>query len=243
MATGSTDPPTAGTETASGGGGSALREHPVPRLHILVDGPAAKRGSLLAELARRGGRAVAFHLRDPSMHGRAVYDAAVSLKSRIGSSASLLVNDRVDVALAVAADGVHLKASSLPPDDVRRIVGPDFLVGRSVHDLVELDRWAGAAPSPANYVVLGSVAPTASHPGRPPLPTESVRLAPARSCVPVVAIGGVTPDSLSTLCAWGYHGAAVLSGIWGVPDPLEALSAYLQVLSQHPSPWTRNGDD
>ncbi|NNF26044.1 MAG: thiamine phosphate synthase [Gemmatimonadetes bacterium] len=208
-----------------------------------MDAQAAERGFLLAELASLGGPALAFQLRDPSLHGRAIYDAAVTLRSRIGSGASFLVNDRVDVALAVGADGVHLKASSLPPHDVRGIVGSHFLVGRSVHDLTEVDRWAGAAPSSADYLVLGSVAPTASHPGRPPLPTDSVRLAPARSCVPVLAIGGVTPDGLSDLCALGYHGAAVLSGIWGATDPLEALSAYLQVLSRHRSSWNRDGDD
>ena len=216
----------------------------VPRLHVLVDASALVRLPLIEAMAARGGESVAFQLRDPSLHGRGVYDAAEALRPAVGGGAAFLVNDRVDVALAVEADGVHLKESSLPPDEVRRIVAPGFLVGRSVHDLAGVTRWAGGgAPRSADYLVLGSVGPTASHPGRPPLPPPSVRTAPEESHLPLLAIGGVDPARLQDLCGWGFHGAAVLSGIWSAPDPMEAFSAYLQILSRHRSPWNLDEDD
>lgn len=244
MATGSPDSTEVGQENGGRADGPSAGGLRVPRLHILVDAAASARLSLIEALSDRGAGALAFHFRDPTLHGRAVYDSSISLKSVIRSGATFLVNDRVDVALAVAADGVHLKESSLPPDDVRRIVGPRLLVGRSVHDLEGVARWGGRSPRPsADYVVLGSVGPTESHPGRPPLPAEVVRRAPDRNGVPLLAIGGVTPARLADVCRWGYHGAAVQRGIWDAPDPLGALSAYLQVLSRHPSPWSQDEDD
>ena len=215
----------------------------VPRLHVLVDTALSTRRAVLESMVERGGRELALQLRDPLAHGRAAWDAAVALGS-LNPAPVLLVNDRVDVGLGARAAGIHLKESSLAPEDVRRLVRPGMLLGRSVHSLDAVERWSGRERGPlVDYLVLGSVTPTTTHPGEEALPRATVEEAPSRSGVPLLAIGGVSPTSLGRLCEWGYHGAVVASGVWAAPDPLAALSAYLEILSRHPSAWNLDGDD
>jgi thiamine-phosphate pyrophosphorylase len=134
------------------------------------------------------------------------------------------VNDRADVATIVHADGIHLPAAGLPIAAVRALVGPDVCIGRSVHQPEEaLD----AAEQGADYVFLGPIWETASHPGQSPLGPEAIaRALPAR----VVAIGGVTPERIGECRDAGAHGVAAVSSLWRADDPGSAAEKMLLLL-------------
>ena len=136
-----------------------------------------------------------------------------------GTAARILVNDRVDIALAYGADGVHLKGSSVPAARVREHVGADWIVGRSIHGLDE--GRAVTAVRGLDYVLLGTVFETASKPGRGPLGAAALSEVAAALPVPVLAIGGVTPARIPELAASGAAGAAAI----GLFAELAALPA------------------
>jgi thiamine-phosphate pyrophosphorylase len=124
-----------------------------------------------------------------------------------GSQTRVLVNDRVDVALACGAAGVHLRGDSAAPAAVRRVVGRDFVIGASVHTLDE----AVAAAGSVDYITVGTVWPTASkESAAPPLGAVGLARIAASVGVPVLAIGGVTRDRLSDAARAGAAGAAAI---------------------------------
>lgn len=125
-----------------------------------------------------------------------------------GASTRILVNDRVDIALAHGADGVHLKADSVPAPRVREHAGTNWIIGRSVHDLDE--GRAAAAGGGLDYLLLGTIFETASKPGRKPLGATALGTAAAALPLPVLAIGGVTPARIPALAATGAAGAAAI---------------------------------
>jgi thiamine-phosphate pyrophosphorylase len=125
-----------------------------------------------------------------------------------GSRARVLVNDRVDVALAAGAHGVHLRADSIPASRVRTLCPPGFLVGRSVHARDEAI--SAAAAGGLDYLLFGSVFPTASKPGRAPAGPQRLAEVVAAVGVPVLAVGGVSPDNLSEVAAGGAAGFAAI---------------------------------
>jgi thiamine-phosphate pyrophosphorylase len=133
-----------------------------------------------------------------------------------GTSTRVLVNDRVDVALAAGAHGVHLPANGLPPSRLRRLVPPGFIVGRSVHDADEAARVA--ADGGVDYLIFGTVFPTSSKPGAAAVGVVALRAAVAAAPVPVLAIGGVTLDRLSGIAATGAAGFAAI-GLFAVAGP------------------------
>ncbi len=148
----------------------------------------------------------------------------------------LLVNDRVDVALVAGADGVHLATKSLPVAAARRLLGRGRLVGCSVHSLQEA---VDAARAGADYVTFGNVFTTASHPGFPPKGLDMLRAVVQGVDVPVVAVGGITPDNLADVLATGCAGIAVIGAILEAPDPAAAALAFRQVLERAPRPVVR----
>jgi thiamine-phosphate pyrophosphorylase len=123
-----------------------------------------------------------------------------------GTACKVLVNDRVDVALAATIDGVHLPAAAVSSDRVREIVPPGFLVGRSVHDDEEI-----AEDEAADYLVFGTVFPSASKPtGYPVSGVKGLSARIARTTRPVLAIGGVTVDRLEEIARAGAAGIAAI---------------------------------
>ena len=124
-----------------------------------------------------------------------------------GTATRVVVNDRLDVALACGADGVHLRGDSIPPASARSIAPPGFLIGRSVHRAEE----ASAVAPGVDYLIAGTVFPTPSKAGLTEwLGVEGL----ARICravsVPVLAIGGMTPDRLAGVAAAGAAGVAAI---------------------------------
>lgn len=198
---------------------------PLPRLHAVTDERIARRPDLdrvAAALAAGGGTALAFHARGRSLSGLEHYRLAVRLSAC--PPAHLFVNDRLDVALTVPAAGVQLGSESLDPGEARQVgAGRAWWVGRSVHDAAE----AGAARlAGADYLVAGPVYNTASHAGSGPTPLGLAGLREIVAIgVPVIAIGGVTPDRAAEVRAAGAYGAAAIRALWDADDPAEAAAA------------------
>lgn len=180
---------------------------PVPHVMCLVS--SRNDLSLLTALVEAG--VDGFQVRDKTLEGRAL----VELTHRVlASSATVIVNDRLDVALAAGADGVHLGASDLAVADARRIA-PDLLIGATCRNRTDIE---AAAAAGADYAGLGPIFPTSSKPGLPdPLGPSAL---PASSDLPLLAIGGITPENVQELRAG--VGVAVIGGIWSQPDPVAA---------------------
>jgi len=133
----------------------------------------------------------------------------------------------VDVALVLGLGAVQLGARSLPPAAAREILGPEALLGVSVHGPDEAKK---AEEGGADYLVVGTIFPSPSHPGRSGAGPERVAAVSGRSRLPALAIGGITPERVRAVRESGAHGVAVLSGIWDAEDPGAALDRYLGAL-------------
>ena len=145
------------------------------------------------------------------MPARVLYDlTAHAVEITRGSRTRLLVNDRVDIALAAGADGVHLTTRSLPADVVRNICGPDFLIGVSTHSLAEA-RFAQSAG--ADFVVFGPVFDTESKRafGEPQGLDKLREVTNALGEFPVLAIGGITRENFAACVDAGASGIAGIS--------------------------------
>jgi thiamine-phosphate pyrophosphorylase len=133
--------------------------------------------------------------------------------------ARILVNDRLDVALAARAHGVHLRGQSMPASRVRAITPPGFLVGRSVHSAEEAA--AVARQSDVDYLLFGTVFPSRSKPGRDAAGLAALAATAAAAAIPVLAVGGVTLTNVGQLQAAGAAGFAAI-GLF-VQPPLDRL--------------------
>lgn len=179
-------------------------------------------------LALRGGvRCVQY--RDK---GAATGDLLVTgrvLASRVREYGGLfLVNDRVDVALAVGADGVHLGQDDMPAAEARRLMGPGAVIGISVRTPEEARR---AWKDGADYLAANIVFETPTKPdARPPLGLSGVRILAGASPLPLVAIGGIHPGNARSVREAGAMGVAVVSAVMAAPDPEEAVREFLRVL-------------
>ena len=198
-----------------------------PRLLLIVDVADVTNRRPAIEAALRGG-VDAVQLRDRRAAGGALLATARALRAlTYNHEAALLVNDRIDVALAADADGVHLPAASWPIATARTLLGPRPWIGRSSHGAAEA---AAAAVEGADYVVLGPIFATPSkEPYGAPLGTDA--LAATRAAAPLVAIGGVTAEHVPALRAAGAYGVAAIRAILDAPDPGAAARAFRAVLA------------
>jgi len=193
----------------------------------------------VAECLEAGCRAI--QLRDKTASAAALYERARELLPVIRAHRALLfVNDRLDVALAAGADGVHLGPDDIPVAAVRRRVPPPFLVGFSTDDPEIAKRAASAG---ASYLGVGAVYGTTSKPG---LTDEAV--GPARvgevaraSGLPCVGIGGITLDNAAAVAAQGA-GVAVLAAVMGAERPGEVVRRLLAVIAGSRPPDAGSGD-
>ena len=159
-------------------------------------------------------------VRERDLEGAALAALVRAVLDAVGGSATrVVVNDRLDVALACGAHGVHLRADSIGAADARRIAPAGFLVGRSVHTSEE----AAGVGSAVDYLVAGTLLPTSSKPGRSEhLGEAGLRRIVAAARAPVLAIGGVTADTIDVVSRAGAAGIAAI-GLFAVPAPLDAL--------------------
>ena len=191
----------------------------VPRITCIV----SERDDLAQLPALADAGVDGFQVRAKTYDGRAllalVRDVAAAVRPH---GATVIVNDRLDVALAAGVDGVHLGAADLPVAEARRIA-PDLLIGATCRTRAAVEQ---AATAGADYAGFGPVFATTSKPGLPdPLGTDAV--ASAAGVLPLVAIGGIDAGNARTVREAGAHGVAVISGIWRQPDPVQAAKELL----------------
>lgn len=206
----------------------------LPRFHLVTDDRILARPDFRALASRAlaaGGPGVCLHLRGPETGGGALYDHAARLLPAAREAGALLfVNDRVDVALAAALDGVHLGARSLPVDVTRRLLPEGGWLGVSCRDAAGA---AAARRGGADYVFLGTTFPTPSHPGVGGVGVAGVAaVAQAVGELPVLAIGGIDLGRAAGVVAAGAYGIAVVRGVWGAGDPESAVRGYLEAMAR-----------
>lgn len=195
--------------------------HPA-RVHCLVSDRDDL--ALLASIAAAG--VDGFQVRAKDLDTRDLVALVRTVRDAVAPhGASVMVNDRVDVALAAGADGVHLGAADLAVADARRIA-PQLVIGATCRSHGEV---LAAAADGADYVGVGPVFATTSKAGLPePLGTTGLR--GAGDLLPIIAIGGITAANAAAVMAAGAAGIAVIGGIWRPPDPVRAAEELLAAI-------------
>lgn len=187
----------------------------LPKLHavtnnsILENPDYAERARSLAVSSE-----VALHIRSRTLGGRELFQfALLTQESTAHTGTAVLVNDRADVARAAQLDGLHLPASGLPVAAARKVLGLDRLIGCSTHSVAEAH---AARDAGADYVFLGPIWRTPSHPNQAPLGPEIISQIEG---IPVIAIGGVTPRLVAAAVEAGAYGVAAITSLWHAPEP------------------------
>jgi thiamine-phosphate pyrophosphorylase len=187
---------------------------------------------LVASAIQGGARVVQYRDKGPGWSRR---QAAALLTLCRAAGIPLIVNDDIELAAAVGADGVHLGRDDADPRRAREVLGPEALIGVSCYD--RLDLALAAERAGAGYVAFGSFfpSPTKPHAVRPgpDLLTEARRALG----VPLVAIGGITPQNAGALITAGADMVALISGIFSAPDVTAAAQAYSRLFPapEHPT--------
>lgn len=200
---------------------------PLPRVHLVTDRRLVPDLPAVARRALAGlpPGAVAIHLREKDLGGRALLELARALLQVCRAAGQLLlVNDRADVALAAGADGLHLPAAGIPPEEARRLMGAARLLGVSCHGPGEVAR---AAAGGADFATFGPVFDTPSkRPYGPPVGLAALRQA-AGLGLPLIGLGGIDASRVAEVRAAGAHGVAALRAWLTGPDPAAAVRALL----------------
>lgn len=203
---------------------------PLPRLHACTDarvlgleGFAVRAAAIAA-----AGPGVALHARNRTATAAELTRITQRLIALARPpQASVFVNARPDIAGALQAQGLQLGRGDLPADDVRSAFGDTWKgwIGVSVHSVAEVgEAWTAGA----DFLMVGNVYETPSHPGRPAAGPDLVaQLAQGR--LPVIAIGGITPERALEMRRAGAYGVAVISALWDADDPAAAAVRFLQV--------------
>lgn len=180
------------------------------------------------EEALKGG-VKAVQLREKDLRTRDLLEMAYKMREMTKKyNAKFFVNDRVDVALAVGADGVHLGQQSIPAEAVRRIAHNKLMVGASTHSIEEA---ISADKQGADFITLGPVFETPSKMkyGKP-VGVDLLREAKEKISIPVFAIGGIKEDKVSDVIKAGADGIALVSGIFGASQIKEKTDGFMRLL-------------
>jgi thiamine-phosphate pyrophosphorylase len=192
---------------------------------------SAPRGVIeIARLAAAGG-ATMIQLRDPDAKGRQLVEetrALVALLKPLGIP--FIVNDRIDVAIAAGADGVHVGQSDIRPQDARALIGPDRILGLSITEVADLDR---SDLTVADYLGVGPIYDTATKPdAAAPMGAAGLRTVRQRTRLPIVAIGGIKAANAAATIEAGADGIAVVSAICAAPDPRAAAGELAAIVTR-----------
>jgi thiamine-phosphate pyrophosphorylase len=198
------------------------------RLHVITDTRPGRNPLGVVTAALDAGAPV-IQLRAKELPDRAVYELGSHVARECGArGACCIVNDRVDIALAIGADGVHLGAEDLPVPVARDLVGDRLLVGATARDPETARRHEAAG---ATYLGVGPAYSTASKEGLPePLGPEGVERIASAVSIPVIAVAGVTASRVPELLAAGAYGVAVVSAVSEVSDARAATEELLAAL-------------
>jgi thiamine-phosphate pyrophosphorylase len=204
----------------------------LPRGLYLVTPDCRDSGLLLAQLEEAlRGRPALVQYRNKLADASARQEQAAAAAALCHAAGALfLVNDSVELALDVGADGVHIGREDGDPARVREALGADLILGVSCYD--EFERARQAVDAGADYVAFGAMFPTAIKPDAPRASLELVRRAKAELGVPVTCIGGITLDNVAPLIDAGADLVAVISDVFKAPDPGQRAAA-IQALFDH----------
>jgi thiamine-phosphate pyrophosphorylase len=194
---------------------------PLPCIMLVTDRQACgeRRLDEVVAAAVEGGVNVV-QVRDKHAPSGELYMVVERVVAAVGSRALVLVNERLDVALAARADGVQLPQDAIPTE-AARAVAPGLVLGRSVHELACA---AEAAVRGADLLVVGTMFPSHSHPGVMPAGPSLLRKIAATVHVPLVGIGGITAANAAQVIGAGASGVAVITEILAALDPREAAA-------------------
>lgn len=200
---------------------------PKPCLCLVTDRTVIKGG--LGDLIERVSQAVdggvdLVQLREKDLSSGELLELAASILAAIAGRAKLIVNERADVALAAGAHGIQLGEDALPVSAARKTVGRGILIGRSVHSETSAIR---AEADGADFLVVGAMFASRSHPGEVPAGPDLMRRISGSSRLPLIGIGGITPENAPQVIEAGASGVAVITNILAASDP-KAASARLK---------------
>lgn len=196
-------------------------ELPLPSVMLVTDRRMCgdRRLEDVVQAAVEGGVNVV-QVREKDLPSGELYELVLRVIGVARPRAVVMVNDRIDVALAAGADGVQLGMSAMPLEAARRIAG-HLMIGRSVHD-VSCAAEAGARG--ADLLLVGTIFASASHPGIQPAGPSLIRKIAATTSVPIIGIGGITAGNVGQVIAAGASGVAVIGEVWRALDPRAAAS-------------------
>ena len=200
-----------------------------PSLYVILDRAAARGRDLEAILdgALAGGCRMT-QLREKEWPSGRLLPLAERLCERCHrAGATFIVNDRVDLALAVDADGVHLGQDDLPPRAARPLLRSGMILGRSTHSLAQARE---ARDDGAGYIAVGSMFPSSTKPDFQLVGPELVRTIRPETSRPLIGIGGITPENAAEVIRAGADGVAVISAVCGAPDPAAAARRFLEAI-------------
>jgi thiamine-phosphate pyrophosphorylase len=200
------------------------------RLHLITDDRPGRHPLALAELALAAGAGVV-QVRSKVATARELMALTTAVVDRCARYGALcVVDDRLDVALAAGAGGVHLGEDDLPVAAARLMVRGDFVIGATARDPGQA---VAAVAAGASYVGVGPCFPTATKAGLPPpIGVEGLAAVAAAVTVPVIAIGGVNAGRVPELLAGGAYGVAVVDAVSGAPDPAAATRRLVEALGR-----------
>ncbi len=191
-------------------------------VYVITDRKLAAPRSVVevVQAALRGGATV-IQLREKEAPTREMVELGMALlRVTRPAGVPLIVNDRVDVALAIDADGVHVGQDDMPAALARKLIGPDKILGVSAETV---EQALLAQRDGADYLGVGDVYGTPTKPDAgPPIGLEGLRRIVEAVDIPVVGIGGITPDNAAAVIEQGAVGVAVISAVFAAPDPEEA---------------------
>ncbi len=191
----------------------------IGRLHVITDVTLQSRytHAALASMAIAGGAdLVQFRSKEPNFRLQ-LHEAEKVARICRERGATFIVNDRVDLAIAVGADGVHLGRSDMPVAVARHILGPEALIGATARSTEDV---RNAESEGADYVGLGPIYSTGTkRVDHPPLGTETVREIVRHSNLPIIAIAGITIDNVADVLSCGVWGVAVIGAVVLADDP------------------------
>ena len=215
-------------EPEAGGKGVLMKAQPDYSIYLVTD-DGCLQGRALIDCVREAleGGVTLVQYRAKTASSAEMYAKALQLKALCDSfNVPLIINDRLDIAMAVGAAGVHLGQDDLPCAAARKLLGEDYLIGVSAHNPAEA---AEALQSGADYLGCGAVFGTATKADVKKLGTDGLAAICREKGLPVVGIGGVTADNYREVRAAGADGAAIVSGILAQPDISATVEAIAKV--------------
>lgn len=196
-------------------------------LYLVTDsGLCGPRGVVATVSAAVRGGVTLVQVREPTMTTRELCALVRAVQLALaGSGVPLVVNDRLDVALATGADGVHLGQSDLPPLDARRLAGPELLIGLSVSTTQQVQEACALPTGTVDHLGVGPVWATATKTeAAAPLGLAGTAALVALSTLDCVAIGGISAANAASVRATGVEGIAVVSAVCAAADPAQAAA-------------------